>query len=226
MSRKENKQDKIKVLIADDHALFREMLYHTFEDEEDIEIVGEAVNGEEAVKKTRELSPDIILLDIEMPVLNGIQATEQIKNEFPDAKVVILTAYDEDQVVFQLIQAGATGYLLKDGKSEDVVKAIRSAYSGESLIQPRIANKILKEYVRLITVDDARKKKELPSIITEREKDVLRLIAQGKNNKEIASILFISEATVKTHVANIFRKLGLRDRVEVVLFAVQHGLIV
>lgn len=218
----------IKVLIADDHALFREMLYHTLSEEEDISVVGEAVNGREAIQKTKEMEPDIVLLDIDMPVLNGIEATTAIKRVCPSTKVVILTALDDDSFVFQLVRAGATGYLMKDTSSDEVLRAIRAAYFGESLIQPRVVNKILREFIRLVEEREALQSREARQeleMLTEREREVLGLVAQGMNNKEIAAALIVSEATVKTHVANLMHKLGLRDRVEMVLFAVQAGLV-
>ncbi|MDQ7822407.1 MAG: response regulator transcription factor [Candidatus Eremiobacteraeota bacterium] len=220
--------EKIRVLIADDHHLFREMLFHTLSEEEDIEVIAEASDGEEAVAQARKLHPDIILLDINMPRMNGLEAIREIKREQPLCKVVILTALEDDAYVFKFIREGATGYLMKDTNALEVIKAIRSAYSGESLIQPRIVNKILKEFCKLS--EEKRKSPEKGesgklTSLTEREREVLSHVAQGLNNKEIASALFISEATVKSHVANLMSKLNLRDRVEMVLFAVKNGII-
>jgi len=220
--------EAIRVLVADDHALFREMLVHTLAEEEGIRVVGEAVDGLEAIQMCKELSPDIILLDIEMPKISGIEATVVIVRECPKTRVVILTAYDDDHYVFQLVQAGATGYILKDSHSSEVIGAVRAAASGEALIQPRIAHKILKEFSRMRRQEppqtSAEKLKALEGL-TDRETQVLRLIAQGSNNKEISALLFISEPTVKTHVSNLMHKLSLRDRVDIVLFAMQAGLV-
>ncbi len=222
-----NASNKIRVLIADDHRLFREMLYHTLQDEEDIEVAGQAVDGKEAVEMVRELKPDIILLDINMPRIDGIETTRILTGECPQVKIVILTAIDDDDYLFTLIQAGATGYLLKDTSSQNVVNAIRAAYSGESLIQPRLASRVLKKLNRLMEQEkkpaSCPDKKEKLNLLTEREREVLELAGMGKNNREIAGALFISDATVKTHVMNCMRKLNLRDRVEMVLFAVQSG---
>lgn len=220
-------KEKIRVLIADDHHLFREMLYHTLTDEEDIEVVGEASNGAETIDKARNLKPDIILLDINMPAINGLEAIRVIKKENPASKVVILTALEEDSFIFQFIKEGATGYLMKDTNSQEVIRAIRAAYSGESLIQPRIVNKILKEFCKLSEKSEKvidKDKTGILAVLTEREKEVLTLVVKGQNNKEIASNLFISETTVKTHVANLMNKLNLRDRVEMVLFAIKSGI--
>lgn len=221
-----SEREKIRVLIADDHRLFREMLYHTLSEEEDIQVVGQAVDGKEAIAMTHSLSPDILLLDISMPRVDGIETTRVLVKESPQTKIVILTALDDDDYLFTLIEAGAAGYLLKDTSPEVVVNAIRAAHSGESLIQPRLASKVLKKLSHLMKekerkpADGARKK--LASL-TDREAEVLALVGKGLNNKEIAKSLFISDATVKTHVMNCMRKLNLRDRVEMVLFSVQAG---
>lgn len=219
--------DKIRVLLADDHTLFREMLFHTLVEEDDIEVVAEACNGEEAIEKARCLKPDIIILDIDMPKVNGLEAIRIIKRENAESKVVILTALDEDSYIFQFIREGASGYLMKDTNAQEVIRAIRVAFSGESLIQPRVVKKILNEFCKLTQErgkSPEKEKAETLSVLTEREKEVLALVARGMNNREIASSLFISEATVKTHVANLMSKLSLRDRVEMVLFALKAGM--
>ena len=218
---------KIRVLLADDHHLFREMLYHTLCEEDDIEVVAEASNGEEAIEKARTLKPDIIILDIDMPKVNGLEAIRTLKTENPAYKVVILTALEDDSYIFQFIKEGATGYLMKDTNAHEVISAIRAAYSGESLIQPKVVNKILREFCKLVEEKGKAPEKDKAdtlALLTEREKEVLALVAKGLNNREIASGLFISEATVKTHVANLMGKLSLRDRVEMVLFALKSGL--
>lgn len=221
-----SKDKKINVLIADDHALFREMLLHTLEEEEDIVVVGEARDGKDAIELTRTLKPDILLLDIAMPRMDGIEATRILTRECPYTKIVILTANDNDEYVFKLVREGATGYLLKDTSTDSLISAIRSAYSGESVVQPRVASKILKELARLMGEKDGEKpdtikKKNQLEVLTAREIEVAKLVGKGLNNREIAEKLFISEATVKTHVANAIHKLNLRDRVEFVLYMVQ-----
>jgi DNA-binding NarL/FixJ family response regulator len=225
----EQDSKRIRVLIADDHGLFREMLFHTLSEEEDIEVVGEAVDGKEAVEKTKALNPDIILLDINMPRLDGMEATKILRQEHPSTKIVILTAADDDELVFKLVKAGATGYLLKDTSTGNVVDAVRAAYSGESLIQPKVASKILKEFARLMDEKESTPAADGRSnklkALTDRELEVLKLVGKGMNNREIACALYIGENTVKTHVANSMHKLEFRDRVELALFAAQSGLI-
>ncbi len=222
--------EQIRLVIADDIPLFREMLVHTLEEESDIDIVAHASNGLEAVDACRTHRPHIILLDVEMPKMNGVDATKLIRQECPATQVVILTAYEDDQLIFELIRAGAAGYLVKDTHVDEVVKAIRVAYHGESLIQPRVAQKILRMMSAMPRNDssaqtptvDVQKKLEL---LTAREREVLEGMAQGLNNKELAEKLCIGHTTVKTHVNRMMQKLDLRDRVEAVLFAVQAGLV-
>jgi len=221
-------REKIKVIIADDHGLFREMLLHTLSEEEDIEVVGEAIDGREAIELTRKMKPDILLLDIAMPRMDGIEATKILSRECPLTRIVILTANDDDDFVFKLIKAGATGYLLKDTSTDEVLSAIRSANTGESVVQPRVASKILKEFARLMDEkerDPAGEKKLRLKVLTNRELEVVKLVGKGLNNREIANKLFISGTTVKSHVANAMHKLNLRDRVELVLFTVQAGIV-
>lgn len=222
----EIKEKCITVLMADDHRLFREMLYHTLSDEEDIKIVGEARDGREAVDLTKKLRPDILLLDISMPRIDGIEAAEIIHKECPKTKIVILTATEDNEYVFKLIRAGAVGYLLKDTSMDHLISAIRSAHYGESVIQPKVAGTILKEFARLMEETDQKpsdKYTEKLDLLTERELEVVKLVAKGLNNKEISNQLYIGETTVKTHVANAMHKLNMRDRVELVLFAVEAG---
>ncbi len=220
----------IRLVIADDIPLFREMLVHTLEEEDDIDIVAHASNGLEAVEACRIHHPHIILLDVEMPKMNGVDATRIIKKECPSTRVVILTAYEDDHLILELIHAGASGYLVKDTHVDEVVKAIRVAHGGESLIQPRVAQKILRMMAAMPQSEaptqppasDLSSKLEL---LTAREREVLEGMAKGLNNKELAEQLCIGHTTVKTHVNRLMQKLDLRDRVEAVLFAVQAGLV-
>jgi len=218
----------IKVVLADDMHLFRQMLMDALEDEEGITVVGQASNGRDAVALCRELTPDIIILDVQMPHMDGVEATVEITRHCPATRVVILTAYEDDEIIYRLVQAGATGYLLKDTRIDEVVRAIRVAYSGESLIQPRVAQKILRMFSAMRTptpsAPDA-SRKELLSRLTQRELEVLAEIGRGRNNKELADLFSIGGTTVKTHVARVMQKLEVRDRVELVLFAVQAGLL-
>lgn len=220
--------EQIRLVIADDIPLFREMLVHTLEEETDIEIVAHASNGLEAVEACRTHRPHIILLDVEMPKMNGVDATKAIVAECPSTRVVILTAYEDDKLILELIQAGATGYLVKDTHVDEVVKAIRVAHEGESLIQPRVAQKILKMMVAMpaASVGQSMKSdvKEKLQRLTSREREVLEGIAEGLNNKELADRFCIGHTTVKTHVNRMMQKLELRDRVEAVLFAIEAGL--
>lgn len=220
----------IRLVIADDIPLFREMLVHTLEEEDDIEIVAHAANGLEAVEACRKHRPHVILLDVEMPKMNGVEATVVIKRECPDTKVVILTAYEDDRLIFELIRGGASGYLVKDTHVDEVVRAIRVAHDGESLIQPRVAQKILRMMSSMPSQDSATAApatdaKEKLERLTAREREVLEGMAKGLNNKELAELFCIGHTTVKTHVNRMMQKLELRDRVEAVLFAVQAGLV-
>lgn len=221
--------DIIRIVIADDIPLFREMLVHTLEEETDIEIVAHAANGIEAVEACRLHRPHIILLDVEMPKMNGVDATKAIVAECPTTRVVILTAYEDDRLILELIQAGATGYLVKDTHIDEVVRAIRVAHDGESLIQPRVAQKILKMMVEMPAHPDHavvnEEVQEKLNRLTGREREVLEGIAQGLNNKELAALFCIGHTTVKTHVNRMMQKLEIRDRVEAVLFALEAGLV-
>ncbi len=218
---------KIKIIIADDHHLFREMLYHLLNDEEDMEVIGEACNGQEAVDLSKKLNPDILILDINMPVMDGLEAIRQVVKNNATTKVLILTAIEDDDYIFEFIREGAAAYLLKDATPLETLKTIRAVHTGDSVIQVRVMNKILKEFCKLSKQKETEQPDSLSQkaikMLTEREREVLSLVAKGLNNKEIASSLFISEATVKTHVANLMNKLAKRDRVELVLYALKSG---
>jgi two-component system NarL family response regulator len=187
-------------------------------------LLGEAQDGMEAVEKVRTLVPDVVLMDVSMPRMGGVEATRQIKREFPHIGVVALTMYDEQQYIFDLVRAGATGYLLKDSESSQIVAAIRAIYKGESLIHPSVASKILAEF-SLMSQKKGKKPGWVEHDLTEREITVLRLVADGKTNKEIANNLDLSEKTVKNHVRNIFHKLQVYDRTQAAILAIRKGLI-
>ena len=208
----------IRVLIADDHAIVREGLRSLLETESGMELAGEAVDGEEAVAHARDVRPDVILLDLMMPRLDGIAAIGEIKREQPDARILVLTSFAEDEKVFAAIKAGALGYLLKDSSPQELLQAIREVARGESSLHPTIARKVLRELSR---------PPELPATpepLTARELDVLRLVAQGLSNQEIAGRLALSERTVRTHVSQILTKLHLANRTQAALYALREGL--
>jgi NarL family two-component system response regulator LiaR len=210
----------LTVLIADDHPLVREALHRTLEGEKDIEVVAEAGDGEEAVKLASELKPNVAVMDIIMPKLNGIEATRKIKEIAPDTAILILTAYDDDEYVLGLLNAGAAGYLLKSARGRDLVGAIRAIRSGESVLHPKIITKLLKR----ATIAPARGHKE-SDLLSERESEVLKLVTSGMNNKEIAKKLFISQRTVKAHLTNIFNKLNVASRSEAIVKGLQWELV-
>ncbi|KAF3883906.1 MULTISPECIES: response regulator [Nostocales] len=206
----------IKVLLADDQNLIRQGLKALLELEEDLEIVGEAENGEVALCLIEELHPDVVLMDIRMPIMDGVAATREIKNRFTQVKVLVLTTFDDDEYVKAALQNGATGYLLKDTPSEELAFAIRAVHKGYTQLGPGIVKKLLSQVPPVNTTQP------LPSGLVEltpREKEVLRLIATGASNREIAQQLFISEGTVKNHVTNILNRLNLRDRTQAAICA-------
>ncbi len=211
--------EKIRIVIADDHAVVREGTHALLEREEDMEVVGEASDGEEAVKIIEKTVPDVAILDISMPKLNGIEVTRQIKPRFPSIAILILTAYDNDEYVFALLEAGAAGYLLKDVHGNEIVDAVRSVYAGESVLHPTIARKVIQRAITGPAAKDAKSEIEL----SERELEVLKLAARGKNNKEIADSLCISIRTVQGHVNGIFHKLGVGSRTEAIFQSVKRG---
>ena len=215
--------EKLKVIIVDDHALFRRGLEMVLENEPDIEVVGEAHDGQQAVDNTRELMPDVVLMDVRMPRRSGIEATQRIKEEMPHVKIVVLTNSDEEADLYEAIKAGASGYLLKEISSEEVADAIRSVVQGHSRISPAMASKLLTEFQAMSKRTDDRQPLAPPKL-TERELQILRLVAKGLGNRDIAQQLFISENTVKNHIRNILEKLQLHSRMEAVIYAVREKL--
>jgi len=210
----------IKVLLAEDHVVVREGIRELIQREEDMEIVGEAGDGEEAVQLAEQLKPDIILMDIAMPKLNGIEATQRIKISHPSISVLVLTAYDNEEFIFALLEAGAAGYLLKNVRSRELLNAIRAVYDGESVLHPVIANKV---FSRLQLGKRKHSEQERGELLTDRELEVLRLGAQGLANKEIATGLFLGERTIQTHWRNIFNKLGVSSRTEAIMYGLRKG---
>jgi len=215
--------EKIRVIIAEDHAVVREGTRQLLEQEPDIEIVGEAANGAEAVALVEGTSPDVAIMDISMPVMSGIEATERIKAVRPSTAVLILTAYDDDQYVFALLAAGAAGYLLKDVPSAEVVRAVRSVHGGEPVLHPAIARKVLARFA-------SEGQREEPSrddraLLTEREREILRLAACGMSNARIADDLSVSARTVQAHLTHIFDKLAVGSRTEAVIAGLRRGVL-
>lgn len=222
----------IRILLVDDQALFREGLRTLLTIRPDLEVVGEAENGLEAVEVAAQLRPDVILMDLRMPVLNGVAATRRLQEEQPQSRVIVLTTFDDDEYIFDGLRAGAVGYLLKDVSSDKLVEAIRAAARGESFLEPSIAAKVVAEFTRLSGGKRAEaqpppppEEANLVDPLSERELEILSVLAQGMSNREIARQLYITEGTVKNHVTNILGKLGVRDRTQAALKARELGLV-
>ncbi len=216
--------EPIRVLVVDDHALFRRGLEMVLGHEPDIEVIGEAGDGTEAVELASALLPDIVLMDVRMPRRSGIEACTAIKEVVPSAKIVMLTISDDEADLYDAIKAGASGYLLKEISIDEVGAAIRSVAGGQSLISPSMASKLLSEFATMIKKGDERQQVPAPRL-TDRELQVLKLVAKGLNNRDIAKELFISENTVKNHIRNILEKLQLHSRMEAVVYAVREKLL-
>ncbi|GAF39687.1 two component transcriptional regulator VraR [Agrilactobacillus composti DSM 18527 = JCM 14202] len=208
----------IKVLIVDDHEMVRLGISTYLGIQDDIEVVGEADNGAIGVKKALETHPDVILMDVVMPEMDGIEATKTILKDWPEAKIIILTSFIDDEKVYPAIEAGAASYILKTSTAEEIAKAIRQTYAGESVLEPEVTTKMMNHISN-------QNKTELYDDLTNREREVLQLIAQGKSNQEIADALFITLKTVKTHVSNILSKLQVEDRTQAAIYAFKHGLV-
>ena len=216
---------KIRILIADDHAVVRSGLRSILESEDDIDVVGEAADGHQALEFAQELLPDVILMDINMGDWDGVTATRRVRNSVPSCRVIVLTNYDEDNLVFSSIRAGASGYLLKEVSGNQLTNAIRTVADGFSLIYPSVARRVLDEFGRLRGSSAPVDEDQGYSDLTPREREVLKLIASGRANKEIGTELGITERTVKTHISNIFSKLQLTDRTQAALYVHNRGLL-
>ena len=213
--------EKIRVIIAEDHTFVREATRQLLEQEPDIEIVGEATDGAEAVALADRLNPDVAIVDISMPVMSGIEATERIKAVRPGTAVLILTQYDDDQYIFALLAAGAAGYLLKDVPSTEIVRAVRSVYAGEPVLHPAIVKKVLARFAA--EAQDQQPARAEGELLTEREREILRLAACGLSNARIGERLFVSLRTVQVHLTHIFNKLGVGSRTEAVIVGLRRG---
>jgi DNA-binding NarL/FixJ family response regulator len=216
--------DKIRILLVDDQTMFRDGMRVLLKSQADFEVVAEASNGEEAISKATQFKPNVILMDLRMPVMDGATATRHLHTNLPECRVIALTTFDEDSVIFDAIRSGAIGYLLKDAPTAKLYEAIRAAAKGESVIQPSVAARLVAQFSRLS--DSApRWAQELVEPLTTREMEVLRLMAAGNTNREISEKLVLSEGTVKNHVTSIFSKLGVTDRTRAVLKAQELGLV-
>jgi len=213
---------QIRILLVDDHPLLRQGIRKVLEFEPEMKVVGEAGTGEEALKLARNLQPLIIIMDINLPDISGIETTRLIKTELPDTKVLALTIHDNDEYVVQMVRAGATGYILKDVDPGGLVKAVRAAAAGESYLSPSIAGKVFDALNRLARQGESRPRERL---LTNREQEVLELIVQGCSNAKIAELLVISEKTVKNHVTSVLRKLDVKDRTQAAVYALKNKLV-
>ncbi|OAN49012.1 DNA-binding response regulator [Chloroflexus islandicus] len=214
----------IRILLVDDQTLVRQGIQTLLDLEEDLTVVGAAANGQQALAMVEQLQPDVVLMDVRMPVMDGVAATREITKRWPQIGVIILTTFDDDEYVIEGLKAGARGYMLKDADSSEIVEAVRIVARGEALIQPSITRKVLAEFTRLAG-GKAPVTPPLAEPLTEREMDVLRGIAAGQSNREIADQLYISEGTVKNHVSNLLAKLAVRDRTQAIIRARELGLI-
>lgn len=214
----------IRILIADDHALLRQGIKNVLELEDDLVTVGEAADGEETIAKTLEQQPDVLLLDLNMPKVNGLEVIKTVKQTLPNLKILVLTILDDENYLYEVIKNGAAGYVLKDIEPRMLIQAIRAVNAGESFIYPTLTKKLINEVSRTQTLDRVRRRGR-DNRLTYREMEVLQLIAQGMSNAEIAGQLFLSEKTVKNHLTSIFRKLNVSDRTQAALYAVKHKLV-
>ena len=214
--------DHVRVLIADDHGIVRAGIRHLLEQQTDMEVAGEAEDGREAVRLAEQLAPDVVVMDLAMPNLNGIEATAQIVKSSPNTRVIVLSMYDHEEYLVRALAAGIKGYLLKDSAQLDVVRAIRAVVTGRSFFSPTIAQKLVEEYTRQL---QGKGLADYYDLLTEREREILQLLAEGKSNREAAALLNVSPYTVETHRTHLMRKLNLHNTAELVLYAVRKKII-
>jgi len=217
-----NKSPVVRVLVVDDQQLIRDGIASMLDIQDGIEVLGTAKNGQDALEQASSLKPDIVLMDIHMPVMDGITATEKLRRQLPDSQVVMLTTFDDESYIIRSLQAGACGYLLKDIPVDDLAQAVKLAHTGVYQLAPEVAGKLVGN---LKVADESKNQKSLEIDLTKRELEVLKLIASGAANREIAEQLFVSQGTVKNHVSSILNRLGLRDRMQAALFAIEHDLV-
>ena len=215
--------NQITILLADDHTVVRQGIVKLLEGEKNFKVIGEAGNGRDAVSKVEQFKPDVVLMDISMPLLNGIEATRQIKRIRPQTKVIILSMHSHDRFIGELLTLGASGYLVKDSTGADIITAINAAMKGDTFLSPSISRKIIENYVSLKKVKSFREK--LYSELSNREREVFQLIAEGRSTKEISEILFVSISTVKTHRSHIMEKLQLENLSQLIRFAIELGIV-
>ena len=213
----------IKVILAEDHTIVRKGLRSLLDIEEGIKVVGEAENGKQVIKKVAQLKPDVVVMDIAMPLLNGLEATRRIKKDFPRVRVLVLSVHEDEEYIFQNVMAGASGYLLKNAAPTDLVSAIKAAYRNEAFLSPSISKKVVKEYIRQ-AAGTSREENSYEKL-TNREREVLQLLAEGRTVKEIAHLLYLSTKTVQAHRAHLREKLNINSNAELIKYAIRKGLI-
>jgi two-component system response regulator NreC len=213
--------NKIRVLLADDHTILRDGIRALLDDQADIEVIGEAEDGLSTVKMVAKLKPDVVIMDIAMPILNGLEATRQIQRDYPQVKVLILTMHENEEYIRQVLAAGALGYVLKDAAAHDLLGAIRAVHRGEAVLSPAITRLVIEDYLRWGDIRPA----DISNGLTPREREILQLIAEGYTNKEIAEILNLSVKTIQSHRSNLMNKLDLHDRGELIKYAIQKKII-
>jgi DNA-binding NarL/FixJ family response regulator len=213
--------DRVRVLVVDDHEVVRQGIRMVLETDPDLEVVGEACSGEEAIERVRELSPSVVVMDIGMPGLSGFEATRRIRQSNPEVQVLALTVHDSEAYVFQMLQAGATGYVVKRAPASEVIQAVKRAHRGESVLHPSVAKLLIRDYLSRAE----RGEEASYDSLSQREREILKLVAEGKTNRDIAELLAVSVKTVQAHRANLMRKLGMHDRTELVKYAIRKGII-
>ena len=213
---------EIKILLADDHTIVRQGLARLLEDQTDLRVVGEATNGRMALEKATELKPDIVIMDIAMPLMNGIEAAKRIRKQLPETKILILSMYSHEHYIHQLLETGISGYLLKDSSGRDIISAIKAAMKGETFLSPSISKKVVESY---LSPQKSSSMEERYKQLSNREREVFQLIAEGHSTKRIGEMLYVSVSTVKSHKGNIMEKLGISNPIRLVHFAIKLGLV-